>query len=218
MASQWYYGAREARQGPFSDQQLRTLADQGLIQPTDTIWKEGVEQGVPAHRVKNLLPAATAPASTPVAPESPPPTEPPPPPPSSEVSPQAPEPEPREATDAPPAEGEVAVVPADSANGTEPDAPDAEAAEAKPPEQPAEAPKPQPPPPGRARKAKAVALKGCIIVSQDGETVIFTKKCIVCGNTETGRSRLPVRMGVTRTTYFCRKCKKVRPIEIQGMP
>jgi hypothetical protein len=207
MASQWYYGERENRQGPFSDQQLRALADQGQIQPTDTIWKEGVEQGIPAHRVKNLLVPGAAPASPPAPPAattlaSPPPE-------TAEFEPAD------ESPEAPPETAEY--TPADESPETPPDGEAEACEEAKPVEQPAEAAKSQPPP-ARARKPKAVAIRGCVIVSQDGETVIFTKKCVQCGNAETGRSRRPIRMGTTRDTYFCKKCKKVRPVEIMGMP
>jgi len=209
MASQWYYGAGDNRQGPFTDQQLRDLAVDGRIQPTDTIWKEGVEQGIPAHRVKNLLP----PGATPMAP---PPEAPFAPPPSLDASPEAARaPLPSTAEYTPLAEEPEEQ--AEAEPGAEAEAAAEEPAEAKAPEQPAEATKPRPPS-GPSRKPKAVAIRGAIIVSQDGETVIFNKKCIKCGQAETGRSRLPIRMGMTRASYFCRKCKKVRPVEIQGMP
>jgi ribosomal protein S27AE len=60
-------------------------------------------------------------------------------------------------------------------------------------------------------------VRGAVIVSQDGTTVYFRKKCSQCGHEETGRSRLPIRNGVTRAGYFCPKCRKLRPVEIQGM-
>jgi hypothetical protein len=75
------------------------------------------------------------------------------------------------------------------------------------------APVQQPPP----RKGRATAVRGAVIVSQDGTTVYFRKKCSQCGHEETGRSRLPIRNGVTRAGYFCPKCRKLRPVEIQGM-
>jgi hypothetical protein len=55
MTDQWYYGWDDQILGPFSAQQLRDLAEAGHIQPMDTIWKEGVQDGVPAYRVKNLF-------------------------------------------------------------------------------------------------------------------------------------------------------------------
>ena len=80
MASQWYYAHDEKKLGPFSQQQLKELAAAGTILPMDTVWQEGVAQGVSANRVKNLFPAAPADAlpavETPpvaAAPESAPP-------------------------------------------------------------------------------------------------------------------------------------------------
>jgi hypothetical protein len=200
MASQWYYGERDNRQGPFTDQQLRALADQGRIQPTDMIWKQGIEQGVPAHRVKNLLVAGAATVAPVVTTLASPPPE------TAEYAPP---------TETPAAQPETAeYAPAAETPEAEPEAEGEAKEEAKPPERPAETPKSQ----VKARKPKAVAIRGCVIVSQDGETVIFTKKCVECGMAETGRSRRPIRMGTTRDTYFCKKCRKVRPVEILGMP
>lgn len=59
MSDNWYYTHDEAKSGPFSDQQLRDLADCGEILRSDTIWKEGVSTGVVAARVKNLFPIET---------------------------------------------------------------------------------------------------------------------------------------------------------------
>jgi hypothetical protein len=74
MADEWFYGRNESRLGPFSSAQLRELASAGKIEPTDTVWKAGIEKGVLAHKVKNLFPSAE------VAPPPEPPTVPPPPP------------------------------------------------------------------------------------------------------------------------------------------
>jgi hypothetical protein len=55
MSAVWYYGTEDDRHGPYSAQQLQALAAAGTIRPTDTVWKEGVAQGVAAIRVKNLF-------------------------------------------------------------------------------------------------------------------------------------------------------------------
>ncbi len=55
MADRWYYGWDDQKLGPFSARELRELADNGKIQPMDTVWKEGVATGVLAHEVKNLF-------------------------------------------------------------------------------------------------------------------------------------------------------------------
>ena len=63
MANHWYYvhgatGNGATRNGPFSDRELANLAGAGQILPADTVWKEGVAQGVLARRVKYLFPTA----------------------------------------------------------------------------------------------------------------------------------------------------------------
>src|SRR5258708_64845 len=60
MDDEWYYEHGDNRGGPCSGRQLRELADSGKIVPKDTIWKEGVEGGVLAGKVKNLFPKADA--------------------------------------------------------------------------------------------------------------------------------------------------------------
>jgi hypothetical protein len=60
MPDQWYYEHEMKKCGPVSSRQLRKIAAAGLIRLTDTIWKEGVEQGVAAAKVKNLFPPAPA--------------------------------------------------------------------------------------------------------------------------------------------------------------
>src|SRR5437762_552335 len=60
MADQWYYARGGDKLGPFSARQLKDLADGGRILPTDTVWKQGIERGVSAARVKNLFPLAPA--------------------------------------------------------------------------------------------------------------------------------------------------------------
>jgi hypothetical protein len=176
MSDQWYYGVGGTRQGPFSGRELRALAEEGRIQPADTIWKEGVPEGVPAYQVKHLF--------------------------GDEVTPPA------------------AVAPA-AAESTRDEAgtrrTPADGTEAAAPEQPAQRPPEQRPPAEVKKKYRAVALKGANIVGQDGETVYFNRRCTKCGHQETGRSRMPIRPGVTRAQFFCPKCKKPRPIEIQGM-
>jgi hypothetical protein len=60
MADLWYYGEDEFKLGPFSGRELRDLATCGLIHKDDTIWKEGIEHGVLATKVKNLFPPGPA--------------------------------------------------------------------------------------------------------------------------------------------------------------
>jgi hypothetical protein len=206
MAVEWYYEMDGSRQGPYSGEELQALAAAGTIRPTDTVWREGVAQGVPAHRVRNLFApggAAAAPVPAPAA-ESP--------------SPLKPSQEARAESDAAHAEA----APASPGNTGTP----AAAAAPQPTSGPRKGeaseevtkPAPRPPmAPAPAKKGRATAVRGAVIVGQDGVTVYFRKKCTQCGNEETGRNRLPIRNGVTRANYFCPKCRKVRPVEIQGM-
>jgi hypothetical protein len=81
-------------------------------------------------------------------------------------------------------------------------------------------PAPKPPAPirtsTRPRPGRAVALKGAIIMGQDGVTVNYRKKCTKCGYEDQARQRMAIHNGVTRTHFFCPKCKRGRPVEIQG--
>jgi hypothetical protein len=228
MNVQWYYATGDTRQGPFSGEELQALAAAGKIQPGDTVWKEGMARGVPAHRVKHLFAedAAAGVSNLAVAASAidhPPATE--------KVSAHESVREPHAAAET------IATKRTAAAEGAAPEAsalsppPDPQEKEqvkqrlpAQSPDeidaseevQAAPAPKPpvqQPPP----RKGRATAVRGAVIVSQDGTTVYFRKKCSQCGHEETGRSRLPIRNGVTRAGYFCPKCRKLRPVEIQGM-
>jgi hypothetical protein len=56
--TQWYYANRPGQKiGPISSSRLRQLAAAGAIEPTATIWKEGVAKGIPATSVKGLFDA-----------------------------------------------------------------------------------------------------------------------------------------------------------------
>jgi GYF domain 2 len=58
MTDQWYYGRGADITGPVSGRELADLAAGGQLQPTDTVWQEGAEDGVPADRVEYLFSAA----------------------------------------------------------------------------------------------------------------------------------------------------------------
>ena len=66
MADQWYYWQDAEVLGPFSGRRLVNMAAEGMILPTDIVWREGTEQGVAASQVKHLFPAAPAASSLPV--------------------------------------------------------------------------------------------------------------------------------------------------------
>jgi hypothetical protein len=67
------------------------------------------------------------------------------------------------------------------------------------------------------RKGRAMAVRGAVIVGQDGQSVQFRKKCVKCGHEDASKSRLPIRQGITRAGFFCPKCRKLMPVEIQGV-
>ncbi|MCH7728527.1 MAG: DUF4339 domain-containing protein, partial [Planctomycetes bacterium] len=54
MASQWYYLKDEKQEGPVSSDELKKLAGNGTLDPEDLIWKEGMDDWVPARRLKGL--------------------------------------------------------------------------------------------------------------------------------------------------------------------
>jgi hypothetical protein len=58
MIRKWYYGRGADITGPVSDRELSDLAAGGHLLPTDTVWRDGVEDGVPADQVEYLFSAA----------------------------------------------------------------------------------------------------------------------------------------------------------------
>jgi hypothetical protein len=79
---------------------------------------------------------------------------------------------------------------------------------------PCEAPVRQPEP---VKKRRAVAVKGAVLVSQDGVSVHYRKKCSACGHEDACRSTMLIGNGTTRASFFCKKCRKNREVEIRGM-
>lgn len=207
MSDQWYYSSTGDKVGPFSSQELRDLARAGSIQPTDTVWKEGVERGVVAARVRYLFEsqagvAAEQPPADPgivqqqvaaVAEAA-----------TVMVSPEPPGPADSTPLESPPHNfggqpEQPAAVP--------PEEPPVEAPPAPKPKQQNNQPKP--------KKGHAIASRGAVIVSQDGDVVHFRKKCTKCGHEDASKSRMPIRNGASRQTYFCPKCRKLMSVEIQ---
>jgi hypothetical protein len=67
MADLWYYGRGADVFGPFSGWEVADLADAGAVLPTDTVWEDGAEDGVPAGTIPHLFPAAAKPEAVPEA-------------------------------------------------------------------------------------------------------------------------------------------------------
>lgn len=202
MAGGWYYAHDGVKIGPFSPAQLKDLADAGAILPVDTVWKEGIEQGVPASRVKNLFPlsqgdvrrnppsAGNKPAAVNAA-SSPPE-------PDAKSSPGEPGSEPTKTTSL---DAEPTAVAENTAS-----MPEAKAAAMQAP-----AKSPQKP----AFQGRAVALKGADIVGQDGAYVRYRMKCVVCGHKDRACHTIPIANRLTKANFFCPKCRKRRDVAIQ---
>jgi GYF domain 2 len=197
MSDRWYYAHDDNKIGPFSDRQLMALAVLGEILRTDTIWKEGVEKGVLATKVQYLFPAAAPAVSQPgVSPlaavaqaalaES-----------DRGQSPATTMPlEPTVAV-APPA----AELPDDIELLAEPKAPVAanRIALQRP-----------------AVKRRAVGIKGAVVVSQDGTSCKYRKKCTACGYEDTAWHTILITNGRMKCNFFCPKCRKRGEVEMQG--
>lgn len=57
MANKWYYkGKDDKKYGPFSDQKLKKLAQDGLLEQDALIWKEGMDTWRHAGAIKGLFP------------------------------------------------------------------------------------------------------------------------------------------------------------------
>jgi hypothetical protein len=189
MADEWYYGRENEIHGPFTTVQLKELAAAGIIQLTDTIWKNDIPTGVAAAKVKQLfsedqIRARAASVSAPVVVEA------------------EPEPEPAvsETLQAPEADE-----PAPDTVSTDEDAKeDSAEIEAKRTLSYSERPK------------RVVQTSGAIILSQDGKDVRFRKKCIKCGQEDRSRTTMPIRPGTTRVGFYCPKCRKLQPVLIQS--
>ena len=57
--SQWFYMKADTRErfGPFEDRELKQQADQGLLTPTDLLWRQGMAKPHPAGGLKGLFTA-----------------------------------------------------------------------------------------------------------------------------------------------------------------
>jgi hypothetical protein len=56
--SNWYYAIRGRRMGPVNSAQLRQLAINGTLAPTDLVWCEGMGNWAPAATLEGLIAAA----------------------------------------------------------------------------------------------------------------------------------------------------------------
>ena len=61
MARQWFYTLNQRQQGPVSWQELRRLAETGVVNPTDLIWQEGMAAWIKAGGVEELYESTQTP-------------------------------------------------------------------------------------------------------------------------------------------------------------
>jgi hypothetical protein len=209
MAGQYFYARGEQRFGPFSGTRMKELATSGDLVPTDTVWKHGMKKSVRAGRVQDLFPTAAAqprPDDTAVTAAKAP-------------SPVAAEPAPADLPEASAAPAETIKAPEPTLElvpieeEQTPQASDDRADEeektipVQAPNRAAQTPK---------RKPQAHAVRGVIIVSQDGVMVHYRKCCTKCGHQANSKNSMPIRNGSTTASFFCPKCKKLRDVVIRG--
>ena len=61
LVADWYYAKDGERFGPFEAQQIKQLAAQGTLRPTDSVARKGMPNWVQANTVKGLFPAEQQP-------------------------------------------------------------------------------------------------------------------------------------------------------------
>jgi len=52
----WFYSAGETRQGPVTELELRRLAMDGKLKPSDLVWKDGMPDWIEARTVDSIFP------------------------------------------------------------------------------------------------------------------------------------------------------------------
>lgn len=186
MAIGWYYAHDQEKLGPFSVQQLKDFAACGEILPTDTVWKEGVEAGVPASRVRYLfaLPPPRPMGIYPVATPS-----------------NAPS-----VTPAEEAPSKLAVFESTPATATP---------ESTPENVPVPVARPKTEPAPEKKRGTATALKGAVMAGQDGVQARYRMKCMECGHQDSSCRSIKISNRTMKSNFFCPKCKKRREVIIQ---
>ena len=73
----------------------------------------------------------------------------------------------------------------------------------------------QPKVPPRVKKGSATALKGADIVGLDGMYARYRMKCSECGHKDSSCRTIQISNKMTKTGFFCPKCRKRREVVIQ---
>jgi hypothetical protein len=207
MAEKWYFARAGKSFGPFSAAQFKELAATEQLRPQDTVWKEGMDKGVPAAKVRQLFSQihTKAPPSPPggrtVAAPSP------------SLSP------PRRASSQPPVLAADAVPPARppvaQARSLEPRVGIPDDLELVPIEDGSLA-RPVSAAPART-KGRVLGVSGGVLVSQDGVVVKYRNKCHRCGHADMYLTTMPIRIGITSANFFCPKCRKTQQVEVRAV-
>lgn len=71
-AGEWYYSKNDEKIGPLSSADLKQLAVNGTLLPSDLVWKQDWPEWKPASTIKGLF-GAKPPATSPPTPPTPPP-------------------------------------------------------------------------------------------------------------------------------------------------
>ena len=56
MNPDWFYSVGDSRQGPVTEDELRRLASDGTLKPSDLVWKDGMPDWVEARTIDALFP------------------------------------------------------------------------------------------------------------------------------------------------------------------
>ena len=207
MSDQWHYSHGQEEFGPFTAARMKDLAATGEVLCTDAVWKEGTETRVLAAKVKGLFQRPTPRTHVQFVPV--------------------------EITKEPVAQ--IVPVRADSAragaaapsnsmqsalvvdSSTNSEAGPVNSANVKSQSHAMTGHDQRHAPPEPVEKLRVVALRGAVIVSQDGRVACYKKKCVNCGHEDPGRTTMQIRRGINRVSFFCPECKKTRTAEIQGV-
>ncbi|HEY5113389.1 MAG TPA: DUF4339 domain-containing protein [Coriobacteriia bacterium] len=71
MQGEWFIGRDGASYGPYSWDDMRAFAAQGVIKGNDLVWAAHLPGYVPAKRIQDLMPSKRG-ATAPPAPSAPP--------------------------------------------------------------------------------------------------------------------------------------------------
>jgi len=202
MSTKWYFASAKQTFGPFSAAQLQEFAVSGRLQRQDTVWKEGMETGVLATKVKHLFAVASVSAAPAVGSAA-----------------AVPDPAIRNEPESPPIVPAAPITPTDEGPEKTPEAPkgDRHTLSEEAADRRAESSGGLRPQPEVAKKRRVIGVKGGVLSSQDGEVVKYRKVCLKCKYADTSMTTMRIRSGTTRVNFFCPKCRKSQQCEIQGV-